>query len=104
MEGMEIELQGIVDYFNGETQIALDTNVTISILSLNNAIATAPVVQVSTFNLGAVSGSSQAAQVSGEEWQGSYVELQNVTVVSVNSSSTRGNFTVRDANNNQIVV
>ena len=104
MEGMEIELQGIVDYFNGETQIALDTNVTISILSLNNAIAAAPVVQVSTFNLGAVSGSSQAAQVSGEEWQGSYVELQNVTVVSVNSSSTRGNFTVRDANNNQIVV
>ena len=104
VEGMEIELQGKVDYFSGETQIALDTTTSITILSLGNAIAPAPVVQIATLNNGAVSGSSQAAQVSGEEWQGSYVEIQNVTVVSVNNSATRGNFTVRDANNNQIVV
>ncbi len=104
VEGMEIELQGKVDYFNGETQIALDTTVSITILSLGNTIATPPIVSVSTLNSGAVSGSSQSAQVSGEEWQGSYVEIQNVTVVSVNNSSTRGNFTVRDANNNQIVI
>ncbi len=104
VEGMEVEVQGKVDYFNGETQIALDTTVSITILSLGNAIAAPPVVNISTLNQGAVTGTSQSALVSGEEWQGSYVELQNVTVVSVNSSTTRGNFTVKDANNNQIVI
>ncbi len=102
--GMEVELQGKVDYFSGETQIALDTTATITILSLGNAIAPATVLTVDSLNLGAVSSSSQSAQVSGEKWQGSYVELQNLTVVSVNSSATRGNFTVRDANNHQIVI
>lgn len=103
-EGMEIEVQGKVDYFNGETQIALDTTVAITILSLGNSIAPATVDSISTFNLGAVTGSSQAAKVSGEPFQGSYVELQNVSVVSVTGTANRGNFTVQDANGNQIVI
>lgn len=102
--GMEVEVQGKVDYYAGEIQIALDTTVQIQILSLNNAIATPPVVSISTLNQGIVTGSSQAAQISGEPWQGSYVQIDSVTVVSVNTAGNRGNFTVRDANNNQIVI
>jgi hypothetical protein len=42
----------------------------------------------------------------GEQWEGSYVELQNVSVVSVSifSGGSRCEFTVADANGNQVLV
>jgi hypothetical protein len=42
----------------------------------------------------------------GEQWEGAYVELQNVTVTSVSifSGGSRCEFTVADANGNQVLV
>src|SRR5690606_29339932 len=40
----------------------------------------------------------------GEQWEGAYVELRNVTVVANNSFSNRIEFTVADSNGNQVLI
>lgn len=95
--GTEISLSGKVDYFQGETQIALDTTQAISILNLGQTISGPSVITVGTLN-----NASNVAQATGEQYQGSWVEIQNVTVVSVTGTAGRGNFTVQDAGGNRV--
>ncbi len=96
--GMMIELQGKVDYFTGETQINLDTTVQITVLNAGIANTKSPV------NISDLNNSSGVAVSTGEQWQGTYATISNATVISVNSSSIRGNFTVRDVAGNQIII
>ncbi|MCS7073553.1 MAG: T9SS type A sorting domain-containing protein [Bacteroidia bacterium] len=97
--GQEVEIPGRVSYFSGETQISLDTLGTINVVNLGQAIAGPDTVSVGTFN-----NSSNVAQPTGEQWQGSYVAIKDVNVVSVNTTNGRGNFTVQDASGNRIII
>ncbi len=96
-----IEITAIITAFNGLVQLQpLDANA-VSVVGAT----TAP----SYVNLSA--GMLQDAQrqnilPTGEQWEGSYVELENMTVVNVSvfSGGSRCEFTVRDTAGNQVLV
>lgn len=102
LQGDSIELTGVVTEFGpGETEIIPLQTVPVSILGAGaNIMAT--VVPVGNLN-----DNTQVNQVAtGETWEGQYIEVQNVTVVSVDpfSSNTRVSFVVQDGSGNRINV
>ncbi|HHG85182.1 MAG TPA: hypothetical protein ENJ82_10595, partial [Bacteroidetes bacterium] len=100
--GDSIEITGVVTEYQGsETEIIPLPGVNISILG-SGASITATVVPVSDLN-----DPGQANNVAtGEQWEGQYIEVQNVTVVSVDpfSGGTRVSFVVQDGNGNKLNV
>jgi hypothetical protein len=99
--GDSVELTGtVVEYFH-ETELELLSGTQITIL---NAGAT---IQPSVVSVGDLNDASQVNQVqTGEQWEGQYVEVQNVTVVSVDpfSGGTRVSFVVQDQSGNRLNV
>ncbi|MBL6730668.1 MAG: hypothetical protein ISP74_07140, partial [Bacteroidia bacterium] len=76
--GMIIEVTGTVGNFSGETQIYPSDNSSVNVIGS----VTAPQAQV--IDLGNLNDNSRTNNfVTGEEWEGSFVQLDNVTVVSV---------------------
>ncbi len=99
--GMLISIDAIVDEFSGLIQLQPVDNNAISIVGAGAAPT------YSTINAGDIQDASRNNLLpTGEQWDGSYVELQNVTVtnVSVFSGGSRCEFTVSDANGNQVLV
>lgn len=97
--GFEIEMTCIVNEFNGLIQLTPLDNSSITIVGA--ATAPAPVV----VPVGDLQDNMRLNQLTtGEQWEGSYVELQNVTVTNVSAFSNRVEFTVEDASGNQILV
>lgn len=101
LAGDTIVVTGIVGGFNGALQLQpLGAN-SVTVLGFTNAptYATVPVSDLQD-------GTRQNVLTTGEQWDGSYVEIQNVTVTSVStfSGGSRTEFTVEDANGNQILV
>jgi len=98
-KGQEVELIGIVEYYNGETQINLDEKEKIKVLAVNVPIPDPIPLEVGVFN-----DETRTAKSTGELYQGCFVALQNVRVTEVNTQAGRGSFTVIDAQGNKIDV
>lgn len=98
--GMIIEVTGTVDNYQGETQVFPSDNSSVNVIGS----VTAPQAQV--IDLGNLNDNSRTNNfVTGEEWEGSFVQLDNVTVVSVSIfSGNRVSFDVSDDNGNLINV
>ncbi len=99
--GSIVQVTGVVGRYQGETQIyPLDNS---SVVTLSIGSAPAP-VQVSVGDLNNANRENQLP--TGEQWEDAFVELTNVTVVSVNffAGGSRVSFDVADANGNTINV
>jgi len=94
--GDSVQITGEITEFGGhESEIIPLENNNITILGSGAAIST------TSINVCDLNDANQENQVAtGEQWEGSYVEIQNVTVVSVDpfSGGTRVSFVVQDAN------
>lgn len=96
-----IEVTGTVGSFDGETQITPVSSSAITVIGNQNAPS--PIV-VSVGDLNDANRENKLE--TGEQWEGSYVELQNVTVSAVNffSGGSRVSMDVVDLNGNMINV
>ncbi len=98
--GMIIEVTGTVENYQGETQMFPSDNSSVSVIGTTNA------PESDTINLGLLNDNSRTNNVAtGEEWEGSFVTFENVTVVNVQIfSGNRISFDVADDNGNLINV
>jgi predicted extracellular nuclease len=99
--GDSVEITGVVTEFGpGESEIVPLDNTPITIIGAGQTIlpTVAPV--------GDMNNSTQICQLpTGERWEGQYIEIQNVTVVSVDPFGTnRLSFIVQDGSGNRINV
>nr|BAL56521.1 hypothetical protein HGMM_F40B03C09 [uncultured Bacteroidetes bacterium] len=97
-QGQLVEITGYVDYFRGEIQLRVDTTVAPVILAPGQPIAPPAPLSVSDLNFSSGSHNLQ----SGDQWQGSFVKLTNLTVTSVATNPLR--ITATDASGYQIVI
>lgn len=101
LAGDSVEVIGVIDDYNGETElIPLEGN-SISLLGQNQSI-TPTVVQISDLN----DADRNNLLQSGEQWEGAYVEIHGATVASVDyfSGGARVSFNIEDQNGNLINV
>ena len=98
-QGQYVELQGTVSYFQGEIQLLVDTNVSPIILAPNVPIA--PPVTITPDSVNQPGGLTHDVQ-KGDKWQGSFVTIKNLQVISVQTNPLR--ITAKDNNNNQILI
>jgi len=98
-QGQYVELQGKVDYFQGEIQLLVDINV--SPIILNPSVPIAPPVTITPDSVNQPGGLTHDVQ-KGDKWQGSFVTIKNLRVISVQTNPLR--ITAQDNNNNQILI
>jgi hypothetical protein len=100
VSGMIIEVTGKVGNYQGETQVFPLDNSSVKVIGS----VSAPTAQV--IDLGKLNDNTRSnIYVTGEEWEGSFVQFNNVTVVSVSVfSGNRVSFDVSDENGNVINV
>ena len=102
LPGDSIEITGYVDEFNNETELIAIGSVNVQILASTGGIHAAQVVSVADLN------DPQRVNLlpTGEQWEGSYIEVQNVTVRTVDpfvsGGSNRVSFVVEDASGNTV--
>ncbi|NNJ55454.1 MAG: hypothetical protein HKP14_04960, partial [Bacteroidia bacterium] len=98
--GMIIEVTGTVSNYQGETQLFPSDNSSVTVIGTTSA----PTAH--TLNLGLLNDNTRTnIYTSGEEWEGSFVKFENVTVVTVGVfSGNRVSFDVSDENGNLINV
>jgi hypothetical protein len=98
--GSVVELTGIIGRYQGETQLAVLNNSSLKTLSLETAPS--PVV----IDLGKLNDDNRANNLeTGEEYEGSFIELRDLTVTAVTLfSGNRVSFDVADKNGNLINV
>jgi len=99
--GMIVEVVGEVGSFSGETQLSPSDASSVTV------IGTTTVPSPAVVDLGLLNDNSRVNKLpTGEAWEGSFVTLENLTVVAVSSFSggTRVSFDVSDANGNTINV
>ncbi len=101
LAGLEIEITGVVINFNGETEIDPLPGSSVSILSSGNTVQK-QVVALSDLN----DQNRNNLLTTGEQWEGAYAEVQNLTVSSVDffSGGSRVSFNVQDAGGNTMNV
>ncbi len=104
ISGDLVEITGVVGMFNGATQFQPLNNNSINILSGNNPTFTPQRVKVGDLN-----DQNQVNKlVTGEKWEGAFIEVKNVTVTNVNQFgsgvSARVEFTVADSVGNSMQV
>lgn len=102
LQGDSVEITGVVFEFSGaETELIPLTGVNINILGSGASIQPT-VVSIADLN----NTNQENILPTGEQWEGAYIEVQNVTVVSVDpfSGGTRVSFIVQDANGNKLNV
>ncbi len=106
LAGWTIKVIGSVSRFDGETQFnPINNNIgstsngdAIEIIGTSGAAPSAAVV-----NMGDLNDQNRENQLeTGEQWEGAYVEMHNLTVTAVNffSGGSRVSFDVADANGN----
>ncbi|MCB9261029.1 MAG: T9SS type A sorting domain-containing protein [Flavobacteriales bacterium] len=98
--GMIVEITGKVNRYLGETQLEILNN------SSMNVIGTQAKPQPVVVDLGDLNDNTRTNKLpTGEQYEDSYIELQNLTVVNVqNFNGNRVSFDVADANGNLINV
>lgn len=102
LPGDSIEITGSITEFNNETEMIALGSVNVQVLASTGGIHAAQVVNVSDLN-----DPQRVNQLpTGEQWEGSYVEVQNVTVRTVDpftaGGSNRVSFVVEDASGNTV--
>jgi len=98
--GMIIEVTGTVGNYQGETQVFPSDNSSVKVIGSTNA-PTAQVLEIGKLN----DNTRTNNYVTGEEWEGSFVQFNNVTVISVSIfSGNRVSFDVSDDKGNVINV
>lgn len=98
VEGDSVEIVGRIDEYLGESEIR-----PISVTIVGSKPAPTPTL----VTIAALNDNTQTnILTTGEQWEGVYVELQNVTVTAVSyfSGGTRVSFTVEDASGNKLNV
>lgn len=96
-----LEMTVSVASFGGLIQLTPISATSVQLVGITNQPAFA------TISAGDIQDQSrQNVLTTGEQWEGAYVELQNLTVNSVSffSGNSRCEFTVADANGNQVLV
>jgi hypothetical protein len=98
--GMQIEVTGIIGSYLGETQLEVLNNS--SLIVLGNQTKPQPVV----IDLGDLNDNRRTNQLeTGEQYEGSFVEIQDLTVSAIyNFSGNRVSFDLTDDNGNVINV
>ncbi len=99
--GDVIEITGIVNVFNGLIQLQPISSTAVTLQGFTS------IVNPTVISAGTIQDNQRINVLeTGEAYEGSYVELQNVTVVSVSifSSGSRIEFTVEDSLGNQVLV
>lgn len=101
LAGLEIELTGVVINFSGETEIDPLPGASVTIVSSGNTVQR-QVVALADLN----DPNRNNLLATGEQWEGAYAEVQNLTVSSVDffSGGSRVSFNVQDANGNTMNV
>ncbi|MCC5918768.1 MAG: T9SS type A sorting domain-containing protein [Cryomorphaceae bacterium] len=97
-----VEVIGVVNMFARNNQLEI---IDFNSLSLLSGTQTPP--QPALVNVGDLNDNNRVNQLpSGEQWEGAFVEIQNVTVVNVDifAGGSRVSFDVVDANGNRINV
>lgn len=102
IQGDSVELTGVVfEFSDHETELIPLTGVNITILGAGATIQPT-VVSIADLN----DTNQENLLPTGEQWEGAYIEVQNVTVVSVDpfSGGTRVSFVVQDGSGNKLNV
>lgn len=86
--GNYVQVEGTVDYFSGQIQIDLTGG------SVNVIQSSAPAPAPASITLDQLHDANMAAVASGNQWEGSYVEITNVQVTQPTSNPDRGDFDV----------
>ena len=97
-----VEVIGVVDMFARNNQLEIIDLNSITLLS-----GSQPAPQAAVVDLGDLNDNNRVNKLeTGEQWEGAFVEIQNVTVVSVDlfAGGNRVSFDVVDANGNRINV
>lgn len=96
--GMIIEVTGTVGAYQGQTQLNPSDNSSVKV------IGTTSVPKSDTIDLGLLNDKTRTnILTTGEEWEGSFVTLKDLTVIGVSIfSGNRVSFDVSDADGNQI--
>ena len=98
--GMIVEIIGTVGNYQGETQIFPSDNSSVSVIGTTTA-PTADTISLELLN----DNTRTNNYVTGEEWEGSFVTFENMTVTAVSTfSGNRVSFDVADENGNLINV
>jgi len=98
--GNELRCTGIVSNYSSNTQILL-LPIQSSIQQLSS-MPQAQTVTVDSFMQSDGAGGQTLQKLSGEKWEGVYVEFDNVTVVDVQQSGSRWYWSIQDSKGNQV--
>ena len=93
--GNEVRCTGIVSDYSNNSQILL-LPVQSTIQNLGNMPAP-KIVTVDSFMQSDGAGGQTLQKLTGEKWEGVYVELQNVTVVDIQQSGSRWYWSIQDS-------
>lgn len=99
VSGMIVEVTGTIDRYQGQTQMTPSDNSSVNVIGTTTAPGSTLV------SVGDLNDNQRVNQMaSGEQYESGFVEIQNVTVTSVNffSSGTRVSFDVTDGSGNVI--
>jgi hypothetical protein len=106
VEGDTVEITGVIQEFsNAETQLVPNID---GVRIIGNDVGPAPaplLISVGELN-GALNVNNRPLDrvATGEKYEGNFVEIQNVTVTNVASANGRVRITVRDNDNNHVVI
>jgi len=98
--GMEVEVTGVVTNYAGLVQLQPLNNNSVSIEGGAPQLPTPVVISAGDIQ----DQNRNNILPTGEQWEGAYVELRNMTVIANNSFSNRIEFTVADSNGNQVLI
>ncbi len=100
--GLKVKCTGKMSEFNGMTQLAL-LKIESEITNLTPANIQPKVLNVDVFEKN-IGGVQTYQPTTGEQWEGAYIELRNVTVVDRSLSGSRWSWALQDANGNKMKV
>lgn len=99
-EGFQVRATGIVTDFGGNTQVAL-LPVQSSPLGAVG-LPSAHIISIDSFMQSDGVGGQDQQMISGERWEGSYVEFQGVTLIDVSINGGRVSWSLQDGAGNKI--
>jgi hypothetical protein len=100
--GLKVKATGKLSEFSGMSQMAL-IRIESEITDLNVANIQPKLLTVADFEKN-IGGTQTYQPTTGEQWEGGYIELRNVTVVDRSPSGSRWNWSLQDANGNKMKV
>jgi len=102
-KGRTVRVTGVIRHFQGETQLTV-INVPIQVISLGPTNIAPKVLKIEDFSQ-LINGTQTPQFITGEQYEGVYVELQNVLCYNPTpGSGPRYTWSVQDANGNRIPI